>query len=39
VEGLLAGASVTALAAVLDPRPLDCCVVLRGLDHSKTNGG
>ncbi len=30
VEGLLAGASVTALAAVLDPRPLDCCVVLRG---------
>ncbi len=37
VEGLLAGASVTALAAVLDPRPLDCCVVLRGPADSKTN--
>jgi predicted ArsR family transcriptional regulator len=37
VEGLLAGASVTALAAVLDPRPLDCCVVLRGVGGSKTN--
>jgi len=37
VEGLLAGASVTALAAVLDPRPLDCCVVLRGSIDSKTN--
>jgi len=36
VEGLLAGASVTALAAVLDPRPLDCCVVLR-IVTSKTN--
>jgi predicted ArsR family transcriptional regulator len=29
VEGLLAGAAVTALTAALDPRPLDCCVVLR----------
>jgi predicted ArsR family transcriptional regulator len=37
VEGLLAGASVTALAAVLDPWPLDCCVVLRGVGGSKTN--
>jgi predicted ArsR family transcriptional regulator len=37
VEGLLAGASVTALAAVLDPRPLDCCVVLRESAESKTN--
>jgi predicted ArsR family transcriptional regulator len=37
VEGLLAGASVTALAAVLDPRPLDCCVVLRAPADSKTN--
>lgn len=37
VEGLLAGASVTALAAVLDPRPLDCCVVLRRPGDSKTN--
>ena len=37
VEGLLAGASVTALAAVLDPRPLDCCVVLRESADSKTN--
>jgi len=37
VEGLLAGASVTTLAAVLDPRPLDCCVVLRGSADSKTN--
>jgi len=37
VEGLLAGASVTALAAVLDPRPLDCCVVLRGSADSKIN--
>jgi predicted ArsR family transcriptional regulator len=39
VEGLLAGASVTALTAVLDPRPLDCCVVLRESAESKTNGG
>lgn len=39
VEGLLAGAAVTALAAVLDPRPLDCCVVLRSLADSKTNDG
>jgi predicted ArsR family transcriptional regulator len=38
VEGLLAGASVNALAAVLDPRPLDCCVVVRPSD-SKTNIG
>jgi predicted ArsR family transcriptional regulator len=37
VEGLLAGASVTALAAALDPRPLDCCVVLRGVGDSKNN--
>jgi predicted ArsR family transcriptional regulator len=37
VEGLLAGASVTTLAAVLDPRPLDCCVVLREAGGSKTN--
>lgn len=29
VQGLLAGASVTALAAVLDPRPMECCVALR----------
>jgi predicted ArsR family transcriptional regulator len=39
LEGLLAGASVTALAAVLDPRPLDCCVVLRESAESKTNDG
>ena len=37
VEGLLAGASVTTLAAVLDPRPLECCVVLRRAAKSKTN--
>lgn len=37
VEGLLAGASTTTFAAVLDPRPLDCCVVLREADVSKTN--
>jgi predicted ArsR family transcriptional regulator len=36
-EGLLAGAAVTTLAAVLDPRPLDCCVVLREAGDSKTN--
>jgi predicted ArsR family transcriptional regulator len=29
VEGLLEGAAVTAMAARLDPRPEDCCVVLR----------
>ena len=29
VEGLLEGAAVTALAARLDPRPEECCVVLR----------
>jgi predicted ArsR family transcriptional regulator len=37
VEGLLEGASVTALAAVLDPRPMDCCVVLREAAESKTS--
>ncbi|HEX6526178.1 MAG TPA: helix-turn-helix domain-containing protein [Streptosporangiaceae bacterium] len=37
VEGLLAGASVSTLAAVLDPRPLDCCVALRAVGGSKTN--
>lgn len=29
VEGLLEGAAVTALTAGLDPRPEECCVVLR----------
>ena len=29
VEGLLEGAAVTTLAARLDPRPEECCVVLR----------
>jgi predicted ArsR family transcriptional regulator len=39
MEGLLAGASVSALSAVLDPRPLDCCVVLRESANSKINDG
>lgn len=34
--GLLEGAAVTSLEPALDPRPGDCCVVLRGRD-SKTN--
>jgi predicted ArsR family transcriptional regulator len=29
LEGLLEGAAVTALEATLDPRPGDCCVVVR----------
>lgn len=33
VEGLLDGASVTALAAVLDPRPQECCVALISKDN------
>lgn len=37
LEGLLDGASVTALQAGLDPRPGDCCVVLRGSRDSKNN--
>jgi predicted ArsR family transcriptional regulator len=38
LEGLLAGAAVTALEAGLDPRPGDCCVVLREAARpSKTN--
>jgi predicted ArsR family transcriptional regulator len=40
VEGLLEGAAVTALAASLDPRPDECCVVLREHGpavHSKNN--
>jgi predicted ArsR family transcriptional regulator len=32
VEGLLEGAAVTGLTARLDPRPEDCCVVLREAD-------
>lgn len=35
VEGLLEGAAVTTLAAALDPRPEECCVVLR--EASKNN--
>ena len=37
LEGLLEGASVTALRAALDPRPGDCCVVLRAGRDSKNN--
>jgi len=37
LEGLLEGAAVTALRATLDPRPGDCCVMLRGTGDSKTN--
>jgi len=37
VEGMLDGAAVTALQAVLDPRPGDCCVLLRDCGESKTN--
>ena len=40
VEGLLEGAAVTTLAARLDPRPEECCVVLRDTaepEPSKTN--
>jgi predicted ArsR family transcriptional regulator len=37
LEGLLEGASVTALEAALDPRPGDCCVVLRACHRSKIN--
>jgi predicted ArsR family transcriptional regulator len=37
LEGLLEGASVTAVEAALDPRPGDCCVVLRAGLHSKNN--
>jgi predicted ArsR family transcriptional regulator len=37
LEGLLDGAGVAALNAALDPRPGDCCVVLRRSRNSKTN--
>jgi predicted ArsR family transcriptional regulator len=37
LEGLLEGAAVTALEATLDPRPGDCCVVVREASSSKTN--
>jgi predicted ArsR family transcriptional regulator len=37
LEGLLEGAAVTALEARLDPRPGDCCVVVREASPSKTN--
>jgi predicted ArsR family transcriptional regulator len=37
LEGLLEGAAVTALQAALDPRPGDCCVMLRDTGRSKTN--
>jgi predicted ArsR family transcriptional regulator len=38
LEGLLEGTAATALAARLDPRPGDCCVVVRDAGgHSKTN--
>jgi predicted ArsR family transcriptional regulator len=38
VEGLLAGATTAKLEAGLDPRPGDCCVVVRGTPGgSKTN--
>jgi predicted ArsR family transcriptional regulator len=38
LEGLLAGAAATTLEASLDPRPGDCCVVVRGAAViSKTN--
>ena len=37
MEGLLEGAAVTALEARLDPRPGDCCVVVREASLSKTN--
>jgi predicted ArsR family transcriptional regulator len=37
VEGLLEGAAATALQARLDPRPGDCCVVIRDDGSSKTN--
>jgi predicted ArsR family transcriptional regulator len=37
LEGLLEGAAVTALEATLDPRPGDCCVVIREARPSKTN--
>jgi predicted ArsR family transcriptional regulator len=38
LEGLLAGAAATTLEAGLDPRPGDCCVVVRGAAViSKTN--
>jgi predicted ArsR family transcriptional regulator len=37
LEGLLEGAAVTALEATLDPRPGDCCVVVRDVSVSKTN--
>ncbi len=37
LEGLLEGAAVTALEARLDPRPDECCVVLRDPCGSKNN--
>jgi predicted ArsR family transcriptional regulator len=43
LEGLLEGAAVTTLEATLDPRPADCCVVVREVGEvgevgvSKTN--
>jgi predicted ArsR family transcriptional regulator len=35
LEGLLEGATVTALEATLDPRPGDCCVVVRDSRDSR----
>jgi predicted ArsR family transcriptional regulator len=38
VEGMLAGAAAATLEAALDPRPGDCCVVVRATSgSSKTN--
>lgn len=37
LEGLLEGAAVTSLEAGLDPRPEECCVVLRDCRNSKNN--
>ena len=37
VEGLLEGAAVTSLQARLDPRPEECCVMLRDCRDSKNN--
>jgi predicted ArsR family transcriptional regulator len=37
LEGLLEGAAAKALEARLDPRPGDCCVVVRDVSSSKTN--
>jgi predicted ArsR family transcriptional regulator len=37
LEGLLEGAAVTSLEARLDPRPEECCVMLRDCRDSKNN--